>query len=523
VGRRVRRTRPEPRRARDTRLTLWDVATGAPVRTLRGHVGCIWGVAISPDGRLAASASADGTARLWDLASAEEVCRFSGHAGAVCSIAFSPDGRRIASGDEDGVVKIWSAHGGDEIRSFAGHGGPVQSVAFSPDGGHVLSRSRGPDLGARRRHDDVRLREVESGRQMWSVPCVGRSIYAGAAFSADGRLVACGDGETASVMDAASGTGLRTLRHGNRASVESTAFSPDGAFAVSGDGEGHLTLWDASGWREARTLSALPANRPPSWIECVSTVDFSRDGRVVLAATLGGGATVWDTSWPERRRASRSRVERAAIALRDKPDDAAALGALGEWYALHRAWDVAAPLLEEARRHDPQISPLPLARCYSSLGREGPARQEYRRAAAADPADGWYLELCARGAGEGRAPPATKAARVPQRLWYAEPLNATGLAGCHEWVRVSPTTWQERLPDARTVNYRVTGHTTLGPRRGAVVRRLPDGREDVFISDDGSIIARSNAFGGWWSIMPVMNVTAWSAAASPSGAELESN
>jgi WD40 repeat protein len=56
----------------DRAVYLWDIASGAELKTLQGHNGQLVGIAVSPDGRLLASASTDTTALVWDLTKLEK-------------------------------------------------------------------------------------------------------------------------------------------------------------------------------------------------------------------------------------------------------------------------------------------------------------------------------------------------------------------------------------------------------------------------------------------------------------------
>ena len=67
----------------DGTIRLWDSATGAARRTLEGHSDWVMAVAFSPDGKLVASASSDRTVRLWDSATGAVRCKLKGHLGRV--------------------------------------------------------------------------------------------------------------------------------------------------------------------------------------------------------------------------------------------------------------------------------------------------------------------------------------------------------------------------------------------------------------------------------------------------------
>jgi WD40 repeat protein len=132
----------------DSTVKLWNVNVAtkdflSPLepRFLRGYTSRVWSVVFSPDGRLLASGSDEGTVKLWDVETGQEVHTLRGHTGWVTSVAFSPDGRLLASGSDDQTVKLWDVGTGQEVRTLSGHTAWVRSVAFSPDGRLLASGS----------------------------------------------------------------------------------------------------------------------------------------------------------------------------------------------------------------------------------------------------------------------------------------------------------------------------------------------------------------------------------------------
>jgi WD40 repeat protein len=97
-------------------VRLWETGTGRPLATLPGHIGAVWGVALSAAGQLVASGGVDGTVRLWETGTRRPLATLPGHIGVVCDVALSADGQLVASCSFDGTVRLWAVSSGACLR-----------------------------------------------------------------------------------------------------------------------------------------------------------------------------------------------------------------------------------------------------------------------------------------------------------------------------------------------------------------------------------------------------------------------
>jgi WD40 repeat protein len=288
-----------------------------------GHAGAVDAVALSPDGTVAVTGSADGSACLWEIKSGREIRCLSKQEAGVAHVDYSSDGRMILTAlEQKGIVRLWNPRTGEKLRQFAEEGpnNTLQFALFSPDARYVLTGgsfntvilwdvTTGQVVRRLTPDEEVVKRDIKENPNPFSWPMSG-------AFSIDGRLIAVGGNNgIAHIWEVESGKYLKAMPV-LPAPVHAIAFSPDSKMLLVGGS-------DAGS--EQRVVGAVLWNLETGKLErifkhdqVVTALAFTPDGRMIMTSSDGaadrgeGYVRLWDPASGAQLRAIKPVIEAAA-------------------------------------------------------------------------------------------------------------------------------------------------------------------------------------------------------------------
>jgi WD40 repeat protein len=298
-------------------IKVWDVATGKEEPGFQDGANDVWAALFSPDGKQLVTGAAQGPVKVWDAASGKAVKTLCRHEGGATFLAFTPAGTRLATAGVDGLVKVWSWPGGELLQTLEGHPDQIQDLAFSADGALLAS-------GSQKR---VIVWDVQTLQSRHQLPTAGGGLLG---FTPDGRTLVAGphnfpEGQKRAYTrwDVKTGTVLATRDVPGPRNAMCGRLSRDGrtVYLMSyAPPDARLGAYDA-----VTGADRFPDQGPDQGHSGpVSAVAFSPDGRTLASGGLDGRVCLWELATPQGGAPARARLltghERPVFAVTFSPD-----------------------------------------------------------------------------------------------------------------------------------------------------------------------------------------------------------
>lgn len=182
---------------------LANLLMNIAVRPTRGsfaNLSPVNGLAVTRDGTRALSVDDQGDVKLWDLNAPDATGQLIGsYEKPAQAVAISPDGRTAATGSKSRIVSFWNLDDGTLIRSLPPLESGIETIRWSPDGRFVAAGAR---------YSEVWVGDAE-GNELFRIDNDHR--HESLLFTSDSKKLIVPTRVDISVYDMTSGTKIRSI------------------------------------------------------------------------------------------------------------------------------------------------------------------------------------------------------------------------------------------------------------------------------------------------------------------------
>ncbi|XP_074281032.1 uncharacterized protein LOC141605976 [Silene latifolia] len=262
--------------SKDSSPMLRNGETGDWIGTFQGHKGAVWSCCLDTNALIAATASADFSAKVWDAITGDVKHSFD-HKHIVRSCAFSEDTHLLLTGGMEKVLRIYDMNRPDAPpREVDKSPGSVRTLAWLHSDQTILSSCT--DMGG------VRLWDVRTGQIVRTLDTA--SSVTSAEVSQDGRYITTCDGTSVKFWDA-NYFGL-VKSYEMKCTVESASLEPKyGNKFVAGGEDMWVRVFD---FHTGEETACNKGHHGP--VHCVR---FSPGGESYASGSEDGTIRIWQT------------------------------------------------------------------------------------------------------------------------------------------------------------------------------------------------------------------------------------
>jgi len=251
-------------------------------------------LAVSPDGKLLATAGEHGTLVIFETQTGKLLQRLQGHHAegnpretTIRKILFTPDGTRLISAGNDKKLIIWqrkqNAFYQQTLTDFAQK---VTALAISPDGKTVATGTTDNQVELWSLTDNQPLQLMRAViKATDTLQTTASVVINDLAFNPTGDYLAGASADMAVIWEVATGAILHNLK-GHSGTVLSVAFSPDSQMLAAGCDNKTIHLWQIA----SETPQTLIGHQ-----KSILALHFLANGEQLISAGADRDIRIWDT------------------------------------------------------------------------------------------------------------------------------------------------------------------------------------------------------------------------------------